>query len=148
VKIPCFFPARLVKLKAEHEKGAAPIDDRFAERAAQLLISQTVGSANQSGGITAHTINADTINLHPAPILGLGAGAPDWSIQELFYYLRPSLSPNGPREVWDEAGGEVLEETPHGFRSMIRPDRLRNAGRSEIPSRANCGGSFSVYEPR
>jgi hypothetical protein len=105
---------RLAKLKAEHEKGAAPIDDHFAERAAQLLISQTVTSANQSGGITANTVNAETINLHPPSILALGAGAPDWSIQELFYYLRPNLSPNGPTALWDEVGGDVLDKLSSG----------------------------------
>jgi hypothetical protein len=105
---------RLAKLKAEHEKGVAPIDDRFAERAAQLLISQMVASANQSGGITAHTVNANTINLHSPSILALGTGAPDWSIQELFYYLRPNLSPSGPTEFWDEVGGDVLDKLSSG----------------------------------
>jgi hypothetical protein len=105
---------RLLKPKAEHEKGAAQIDDRFAEHAAQLLIKQTVSSANQSGGITAHTVNADTINLHPPPILALGAGAPDWSIQQLFYYLRPNISPNGPTALWDEVGGDVLDKLSSG----------------------------------
>jgi hypothetical protein len=33
---------RLVKLKAEHEKGAVTLDDRIVGRAAHLLISQTV----------------------------------------------------------------------------------------------------------
>ena len=105
---------RLVKLKAEHEKGAAPIDGRFAQRAVQLLISQMVTSARQSGGITAHTINADTINLHPPSILALGASAPNWSIHELFYYLRPNLSPNGPPALWDEVGGDVLDKLSSG----------------------------------
>ena len=52
---------RLIKMKADHESRAAEIDDHFAERAALLLLSQSVISMNQSGGITAHTI----INIHP-----------------------------------------------------------------------------------
>ena len=48
---------RLLKMKAEHEQRAAPIDDAFADRAAQFLINQPVTSVNQSGGLTAHTIN-------------------------------------------------------------------------------------------
>jgi hypothetical protein len=56
---------RLLKMKANHESRAASIDDDFAEQAAHLLINQPVTSVNQSGGITAHTVRADTINLYP-----------------------------------------------------------------------------------
>ena len=59
---------RLVKMKADHESRAARVDDDFAERAAQLLINQPVISMSQSGGITARTIYADTINLHPPSV--------------------------------------------------------------------------------
>jgi hypothetical protein len=49
---------RLLKMKAEHEQRAAPVDDdAFSDRAAQFLIDQPVISVNQSGGLTAHTIN-------------------------------------------------------------------------------------------
>jgi hypothetical protein len=49
---------RLLKMKADHKSRAAvSIDDDFAERAAHLLINQSVISLNQSGGIIAHTIN-------------------------------------------------------------------------------------------
>jgi hypothetical protein len=49
---------RLLKMKADHEsRAAASVDDDFAERAAHLLINQSVMSLNQSGGIIAHTIN-------------------------------------------------------------------------------------------
>jgi hypothetical protein len=57
---------RLLKMKAEHEQRAAPIDDAFADRAAEFLINQPVMSVNQSGGITAHRINI--INFHPPPV--------------------------------------------------------------------------------
>jgi hypothetical protein len=58
---------RLLKMKADHESRAASIDDDFAGRAAHLLINQSVTSANQWGGITAHTVRADTINLYASP---------------------------------------------------------------------------------
>ncbi len=105
---------RLLKLKAEHEKGVTPIEGRFAQHAAQLLINQTATSANQSGGITAHTVNADTINLHPPSVLAYGGSAPDWSIRELFYYLRPNIDPNGPSTVWDEVGSDVVDKLSLG----------------------------------
>lgn len=105
---------RLAKLKAEREKGAAPIDATFAQHAAQLLINQTITSTNQSGGITAHTVNADTINLHPPSILALGASAPDWLTHELFYYLRPNISPNSTSTLWDEVGSDVLDKLSSG----------------------------------
>jgi len=52
---------RLIKMKADHESRAVGVDDSSAERAALLLLTQSVMSINQSGGITAHTI----INIHP-----------------------------------------------------------------------------------
>ena len=105
---------RLVKLKAEHEKGAEAfqIDDDFVRHATQLLLTQNIASTYQSGGITAHTVNADTINLH-APSISAG-GAPDLSIHDLFYYLRPNLRPSGSSELWDEVGGEVLDKLSSG----------------------------------
>jgi hypothetical protein len=54
----------LLKMKADHESRTANIDDDFAERAAHLLINQPVTSVNQSGGITAGTVRADTINVY------------------------------------------------------------------------------------
>ena len=57
---------RLVKMKADHQSRAERIDEDFAEMAAHLLINQPVTSVNQSGGITAHTVRADTINLYPS----------------------------------------------------------------------------------
>jgi hypothetical protein len=53
---------RLRKMKIEHEQRAASIDDAVIDRAAQflidqLLIDQSVTSVNQSGGLTAHTVN-------------------------------------------------------------------------------------------
>jgi hypothetical protein len=55
---------RLLKMKADYESRAAPVDDDFAERVVQLLITHPVSSTNQSGGITAHTIKADIIKIH------------------------------------------------------------------------------------
>jgi len=106
---------RLVKLKAEHEKGAEafPFEDDFVQHAAQLLLTQNIASSYQSGGITAHTVNADTINLHP-PSISSSGGAPDLSIHDLFYYLRPNLRANGPSENRDEVGGEVLDKLSSG----------------------------------
>jgi hypothetical protein len=98
---------RLLKLKASHEDGRTAMDDTLSQRAATLLVNQTITSANQSGGIIAHTVNADTINFHSPSIAGVGT-APDWYVHDLFYYLRPNISPNGPSSVWDEVGGERI----------------------------------------
>jgi hypothetical protein len=54
---------RLRKMKVDHESRADRVDDLIAERAALLLLTQSVTSQNQSGGITAHTV----INIHPPP---------------------------------------------------------------------------------
>jgi hypothetical protein len=53
-------------LKITHEGRATPISDDVAERASLLLISQPVTTVNQSGGITAHTINV-TVNSPRSP---------------------------------------------------------------------------------
>ena len=53
-------------MKADHESRAARVDHDFTERAAQLLINQPVISMNRSGGITAHTISAQTVNVYAA----------------------------------------------------------------------------------
>lgn len=48
---------RLQKMKAEQEAGTAAISDGSAEHAARLLIDRSVTSTNQTGGITAGTVN-------------------------------------------------------------------------------------------
>lgn len=48
---------RLRKMKADHEGRATTISDELAETSATLLMMNSVASFNQSGGITAHTLN-------------------------------------------------------------------------------------------
>ena len=51
----------LHRLKAKHEQSASKLSDIEAEEGAHLLLlDQSVSSTNQSGGITAHTINIHT----------------------------------------------------------------------------------------
>lgn len=47
----------LIKMKTDHEGWTARVDEDFAETAARLLIDQSVTTINESGGISAHTIN-------------------------------------------------------------------------------------------
>lgn len=48
----------LHRLKTKHEQSAVKLSEREAEQGAKLLIlDQSVSSVNQSGGMTAHTIN-------------------------------------------------------------------------------------------
>lgn len=99
----------LTRRKAEHESAASQIDDGEAERAAQLLIQQTVSSAGQSGGITAHTVNTN-ISFQTFTSVNVDAGPPNWTLHDLFYYLRPNISPSGPSEIWDDVGRDVLDK--------------------------------------
>ena len=48
---------RLIKMKTDHEQRATPLAADRTASGTQLLIDQSVSVANQSGGITAHTIN-------------------------------------------------------------------------------------------
>jgi hypothetical protein len=48
---------RLLKMKIDHEQNTAPLAEARAASGTQLLINQSVSAINQSGGITAHTVN-------------------------------------------------------------------------------------------
>jgi len=48
---------RLHKMKSDHEQRAAAMAEDFVNQAAGLLIDNSVTTSNQSGGITAHTVN-------------------------------------------------------------------------------------------
>jgi hypothetical protein len=130
----------LSKRKSEHEKEAVQIDDdEFVDHAVELLINQTVASVHQAGGITAHTVNADTINLHSS-VLASGGRGPDWSIQELFRYLRPKLNPSDPTTLWDETGEDVLDKLSTG--------RLHAWGREIVRGATNTLHSLALIDPR
>lgn len=53
---------RLIKMKADHASRVAALPADEVEHGARLLIDQSVASADQSGGITAHTVN-QTFNI-------------------------------------------------------------------------------------
>jgi hypothetical protein len=57
---------RLCKIKAGHEAESAPITDTDAAAVAELFI-QSVTNVGQSGGLSAHTVNASTITVQSAP---------------------------------------------------------------------------------
>jgi hypothetical protein len=48
---------RLLKMKTDHEQRAKPLPDDRTASGLQLLIDQSVNATNQSGGISAHTVN-------------------------------------------------------------------------------------------
>ncbi|MGC9953583.1 MAG: hypothetical protein ABSD21_04820 [Rhizomicrobium sp.] len=57
---------RLCKIKAAHETHSAAIPDAEAAAVAELFI-QSVTNVGQSGGLSAHTVNASTITVQSAP---------------------------------------------------------------------------------
>jgi hypothetical protein len=57
---------RLCKIKAAHEAQSAPVPDAEAAAVAELFI-QSVTTVGQSGGLSAHTVNASTITVQSAP---------------------------------------------------------------------------------
>lgn len=58
---------RLRRMKEDHQKSAAKLDQTEIEAGSATFLSQGMLSNNQSGGIAAHTLNAGTINLGPGP---------------------------------------------------------------------------------
>jgi hypothetical protein len=57
---------RLCKIKADHEARSTPIPDAEAAAVAKSFI-QPVTTVGQSGGLSAHTVNASTITVQTAP---------------------------------------------------------------------------------
>jgi hypothetical protein len=57
---------RLHEIKTAHEAHSAPIPDAEASGIAKLFI-QSVANVGQSGGLSAHTVNASTITVQSAP---------------------------------------------------------------------------------
>lgn len=57
---------RLCKVKAAHEAESAPMPDAEAAAVAEVFI-QSVTNTGQSGGLSAHTVNASTITVQSAP---------------------------------------------------------------------------------
>jgi hypothetical protein len=57
---------RLYKIKATHEAQSAPVPEAEAAAVAGIYI-QSVTNVGQSGGLSAHTVNASTITVQSAP---------------------------------------------------------------------------------
>ena len=57
---------RLCKIKAAHEAQSAPIPNAEAAAVAEVFI-QSATNIGQSGGLSAHTVNASTITVQSAP---------------------------------------------------------------------------------
>ena len=56
---------RLARMKAEHADRVGRPDNTFGERAAALLLNQSLVTVNQLGGIAANNVQ---ITIHPGPI--------------------------------------------------------------------------------
>lgn len=54
---------RLIRMKARHEAKLPPISDEDATRVAQLFVEHNSKNVGQSGGLSAHTIHAQTIHV-------------------------------------------------------------------------------------
>ncbi|WP_158817652.1 hypothetical protein [Methylocapsa sp. S129] len=104
----------LTRRKTEHESNPARLDEQIVDKAMYLFLNQTVSSTNQSGGITANTVNTEAIHFNSLSVAAPIAGTPDWTIQDLFLYLRSKLDPAGPTALWDEAAEEVLDKLSSG----------------------------------
>ena len=84
-------------MKNDHEQRATPIPEDRTASATQLLIDQSIRAINQSGGITAHTVNIYESQPAPGPAQS-GAGQP---------VLFPGTTPkNGPARF--RAPGEPI----------------------------------------
>lgn len=60
---------RLNRMKALHEDRSKPVPDQDAAATASLLV-KSVANIGQSGGISAHTVNASTITVQSGPSTG------------------------------------------------------------------------------
>jgi hypothetical protein len=55
---------RLLRMKKEHEAKSTTLPDDQANSATILLLDQSVQNENQSGGLAAHTVKAESINIY------------------------------------------------------------------------------------
>jgi len=69
---------RLARMKAEHADRVGRPDNTFGERAAALLLNQSLVTVNQLGGIAANNVQ---ITIHPGPIKA--AAGPSLSVLAL-----------------------------------------------------------------
>ena len=56
---------RLLRMKREHEEQSTPVPDTEASLVAQGFV-QSISNTGQSGGLSAHTVNASSITVQSA----------------------------------------------------------------------------------
>jgi hypothetical protein len=59
---------RLLKMKLDHEASVTPVQGEEAANGTLLLFDQSVRNENQQGGLSAHTVTANTINIQGAAV--------------------------------------------------------------------------------
>jgi hypothetical protein len=59
---------RLLKMKRDHETSVTPVQGEEAANGTLLLFDQSVRNEKQQGGLSAHTVTANTINIHGAAV--------------------------------------------------------------------------------
>jgi hypothetical protein len=74
---------RLCKIKAKHEAQSAPIPDAEAAALAQVF-TQSVANIGQSGGLSAHTVNASTITVQKS----LCRCVPTFALSRRYFYRK------------------------------------------------------------
>jgi hypothetical protein len=82
---------RLVKMKRDQEQRAAALSSQEIDHAMRLLINRSMTPLNQSGGIAAYNINANTINVH-------SGGQALTTEQQTSASIRPAFPAAEPRD--------------------------------------------------
>jgi hypothetical protein len=77
-----------------------------------------------------------------APAVSPSRPAPDWTIRELFYYLRRDIDPNGPTKVWDEVGSDVLDKFSTGQLHVWGRELIRTGGEPKFRNLAPIDSSY------
>ena len=131
---------RLHRMKTDHENRAAQIEDGDASRAAAILLGRAAISYEQSGGITAHTVKADTINVQGSTVdvdasRGLQAIDGVWEVicrlKEEFRALVFIDTVLAPKEINDffEHGREYrIVQIQSWADEMLALQKMKNAG--------------------
>jgi hypothetical protein len=111
---------RLCKIKAVHEAQSAPVPDTDAAAVAELFV-QSITNMGQSGGLSAHTVNASTITVQSAPPKShLTHQRQIQAVEHLWQVVRNLRSEFGPVAFVDT----IL--TPVGAWRLLSQKRIRS----------------------
>jgi hypothetical protein len=113
---------RLIKMKSDHEQRAYVISDVVVDDGAELLVAKSVMGFNQSGGITAHTVNFNINSSSERQPVRDKPNEPAETLDTIrFDYLPISPTEKGWTKIYRDDGAARFG-TDHDIEGSLRMD--------------------------